>query len=107
LLRLWPEEQTQSLLNTVQQWNRSPSYRNQIRLAFERYHLEPPPARLLENRHSLAHGGMLSSRTSDPGNYLSEIIGTVVRLLLRMLNYSGSYFVLSQGVATLPPLPES
>jgi hypothetical protein len=104
---LWPEEQTQSLLNTVQQWNRSPSYRNQIRLAFERYHLEVPPARLLENRHSLAHGGTLSSRTSNPGNYLSEIIGTVVRLLLRMLNYSGSYFVLSQGVATLPPLPES
>jgi len=104
---LWPDQQSQSLINTVQQWNNSPSYQNQIRLAFQRYHLEPPPSSLLANRHSLAHDGMLSSRTQDPGRYLSDIIGTVVGLILRMLNYSGNYFVLGRGEATLPPLPVS
>lgn len=99
----WDPGRSTALLDIVGQWNREPSYVKKIALAFEKEGLEQPTKKLLKNRHSLAHIGELPSNAGPPGDYFSDIMDVVTRLLLRTLSYTGPYFVTGKGMQILPP----
>jgi len=93
----WSPQRTESLLNTIQNWNDEPSYGGKIKIAFEEYvGLESPPNRLLDNRSSLAHNGELKSGC-NAGEYYAQITEIITALLLKMVGYTGKYYVLGVG----------
>lgn len=91
LTEKWSFQRTEKLVETIKQWNSSPSFPKKIALAYQEVQLEPPKGRMLSNRHLLLHIG-------DPPSdgtifeYSLELECSVLMLLLRLLNYEGQFF---------------
>lgn len=64
-------------------------------------HLPVPARDVLDNRHTLAHDGELKSGV-DGREYYLAITEVITALLLKLLGYSGKYYVLGTGEKILP-----
>lgn len=87
---------TSALVDKVRDWNDQPSYPKKIATSFDKVHLPVPAKDVLDNRHTLAHEGELKSGV-DALKYFSDITDVITALLLKLLGYSGKYYVLGKG----------
>jgi hypothetical protein len=92
----WNDQRSEKLIDVVLRWNREPPYPEKIKTVFAKSGLPVPDGKLLQNRHALAHGGELRSKT-DALAFYKEITDLVITLLFKMLGYQGRYYVLGVG----------
>lgn len=92
--------QTNALVEKIREWNNQPSYPKKIGAFFGQVHLPVPARDVLDNRHTLAHDGELKSAV-DGREYYLAITEVITALLLKLLGYSGKYYVLGTGEKVL------
>lgn len=87
----WAPDRTDRLIETIKQWNSSPSFPKRIAAAYQEVRLEPPKGKMLTKRHLLVH---LGDPPADGSifEYSLELECRVLMLLLRLLNYENQFF---------------
>lgn len=91
----WNQGRTNSLMQTIGEWNARPSYKGKIAEAYKIAGVVPPSDELLKKRHQLLHEGKLKldseNDTDELFSYWREMSDSVTELLLRMLGYKGDF----------------
>jgi hypothetical protein len=93
----WEGHRSEAIVNLIRGWNNAPPYKKKVETAFAMMGLPPPDKKMLDHRDRLAHRGELEAHAENLTEYYAQISDAVISLLLRMLGYTGPYFVLGAG----------
>lgn len=99
----WEGHRNEAIVSSIKGWNTAPPYKKKVEIAFARLGLPKPDAKMLDHRDRLAHRGELESHAENLTQYYAQISDAVISMLLRMLGYSGPYFVLGSGLVEKSP----
>ncbi len=88
----WTLDLTKAVLNEIKRWNSTPHFATKIQRACSQLHLPEPDRDLLVPRNDLLHDGELNPREDDLVAHYLELDWVVLTMVLRLLEYSGTYY---------------
>lgn len=92
----WDRNRTESLCNTIREWNAKPSFPKKITRSCQSLGISPVSGEKLGFRHVLIHQGEMDSDLETPDDrvqYFCELEATVLLLLARMLGFDGHVYL--------------
>lgn len=93
----WDEHRSKSLVEEIENRNNRPSYPRKVAEAYARVALKPPPAKMLQRRHTLMHDGGLKIEGEEAVEFLCDLHQSILVLILSMFNYNGVFYSLGRG----------
>lgn len=100
LSRNWDQKRTDTVCDTIIQWNSSPSFPNQVAQACEALGISAPARKQLGLRHKLIHVGEFDKKlktTDHMIEYLQSLEAVVELMMIRMLGFTGCVHIDERG----------
>ncbi len=96
----WDEKRTNTVCDTILQWNSTPSFPNQVVQACEALGVSAPARKKLGFRHKLIHVGEFDKAlksTEQMIDYLQSVEAVVELMMIRMLRFTGFVHIDERG----------
>jgi len=100
----WERCRTESLVTTIKNWNKAPSFPNKIKRACEKLGISPMSGKKLRFRHVVIHEGVIHSdlkSDEERFQYFCELEALALLIMCRMLGFDGRIVL-----QIVPPTPK-